>query len=205
MGKSLTWTWMLFSDSFAKCWCAGKHWERGNNIFGNGNGLRIWKALAFAVLQIPEIDIRFKKIFLWEKKQTLYLAVFNLTQSFILPCRRNLRHSIAECLIEITIIYNNNTTVASGDEPFHRCDSPKIPGFFKSLFIFFLTFLHIARVPVICSFVIIISNRSVFLSAYCSCLLPWLYPRSANNKNTFLLPRQFVPNAIFIYHLMNIP
>ena len=70
---------------------------------------------------------------------------------------------------------------------------------------FFLTFLHIARVPVICSFVIIISNRSVFLSAYCSCLLPWLYPRSANNKNTFLLPRQFVPNAIFIYHLMNIP
>ena len=74
------------------------------------------------------------------KYSLIYLVVFNLTQSFILPCRRNLRHSIAECLIEITIIYNNNTTVASGDEPFHRCDSPKIPGFFKSLFIFFSLF-----------------------------------------------------------------
>ena len=42
------------------------HWEGGNNIFGNGNGLRIWKALAFAFLQIPEIDVRSKKIFLWE-------------------------------------------------------------------------------------------------------------------------------------------
>ena len=74
------------------------------------------------------------------KYRLIYLVMFNLTQSFILPCRRNLRHSIAECLIEITIIYNNNTTVASGDEPFHRCDSPKIPGFFKSLFIFFSLF-----------------------------------------------------------------
>ena len=73
------------------------------------------------------------------KYRLIYLVVFNLTQSFILPCRRNLRHSIAECLIEMTKIYNNNT-VATGDEPFHRCDSPKIPGFFKSLFIFFSLF-----------------------------------------------------------------
>ena len=43
------------------------------------------------------------------KYRLIYLVVFNLTQSFILPCRRNLRHSLAECLIEMTKIYNNNT------------------------------------------------------------------------------------------------
>ena len=98
---------------------------------------KLWLLLSYRFLRLMSGS---RKYFFEKIQSYIYLAVFNLTQSFILPCRRNLRHSIAECLIEITIIYNNNTTVASGDEPFHRCDSPKIPGFFKSLFIFFSLF-----------------------------------------------------------------
>ena len=109
MGKSLTWTWMLFSDFFCKMLMCRETLGEGKQHFWERERSSHMKSFGFCFLTDSSDWCQVQENISLRKYSLIYLVVFNLTQSFILPCRRNLRHSIAECLIEIKIIYNNNT------------------------------------------------------------------------------------------------